>query len=50
MEEARPRAVVAERNLPVLAVDEDRLRVDELARARRGIPYVTDGQLSLEAR
>ena len=36
-------AVVAEGNLAVDAVDEDRLRVDDPAVARGRVPHVTDG-------
>ena len=40
--------VVTERNLPVRAVDEDRLRVGQLALTRRGIAHVADRARSRE--
>ena len=43
-------AVVAERDLPVLAVDQDRLGVDQLAGAGRRIAHVADRQAALQAR
>src|SRR5262249_2145672 len=38
-------AVVRDRDLAVRAVDEDRLRVEELALARRRVPCVADGDV-----